>query len=109
MLFLMSWACAPQVDSDVTVPPLDVPEATSETTSSSTTPTSTSPTTTTPPDPTGTTTDALPSGLHGTVPAVALEPPDFEVYNRDQTIRTPEDLVGQPTILWFYPAAGTLG
>ncbi len=73
----------------------------------------------TPPTPTNTppvsTTDTgqKPTGpleLHGTVPAVALAAPVFtEVVNLDVTLRSQADLIGHPTVMWFYPAAGTGG
>jgi hypothetical protein len=56
---------------------------------------------------TGTTTTPT---LNGEVPAVALPVPTFtEVLAMDGTSRSSTDLVGQPTVLWFYPAAGTGG
>ncbi|MEE2828894.1 MAG: hypothetical protein VX498_06885 [Myxococcota bacterium] len=45
--------------------------------------------------------------LHGTVPAAALELPDFAAVNYDGSKRGPEALKGQPTVLWFFPFAGT--
>lgn len=55
-----------------------------------------------------TTTDE--DGLHGEVPAVALPLPSFsEVIAMSGTAASPDDLVGQPTVLWFYPAAFTGG
>lgn len=48
--------------------------------------------------------------LHGNRPAQNLAAPSFSsVKNRDGSPRTREDLVGQPTVLWFYPAANTGG
>jgi hypothetical protein len=52
----------------------------------------------------------LPTGLNGDVPAQALPPPDFsQVVARNGTLASPADLVGRPTVLWFYPAAFTGG
>ena len=51
----------------------------------------------------------VPDGTHGTLPDVALEAPDFAATNRDGGARDREDLLGHPTIMWFYPAAGTYG
>ena len=48
--------------------------------------------------------------LTGTVPGSPLPPPTFaSVRNLDGAARTPADLVGHPTVMWFYPAAGTGG
>jgi hypothetical protein len=54
--------------------------------------------------------DPLPTGLTGTVPPVALAAPAFSgVRNRDGAVRSQADLMGHPTVLWFYPAAFTGG
>jgi hypothetical protein len=65
--------------------------------------------TTDPTDPTGTT--APPTGEYfGTVPRNPLPLPTFaSVTNYDGTARAQADLVGHPTVMWFYPAAGTGG
>lgn len=47
--------------------------------------------------------------LHGTTPEEALPLPDFTATNMDGSSRTGVDLVGHPTIVWFYPAAATGG
>jgi hypothetical protein len=48
--------------------------------------------------------------LNGTAPASPLGPPSFAaVSNRDGQPRVPADLVGHPTVMWFYPAANTGG
>src|SRR5688500_2314692 len=49
----------------------------------------------------------LPDGLNGDVPEVRLAAPEFEATNRDGSARGHADLVGHPTVIWFYPAAGT--
>lgn len=51
----------------------------------------------------------LPADLHGTVPDAATPAPEFSVLNQDEQVRTRDDLLGHPTIVWFYPAAGTSG
>ena len=51
----------------------------------------------------------VPSGTNGSVPDEALEAPDFAATNRDGGARDREDLLGHPTVMWFYPAAGTYG
>jgi len=33
----------------------------------------------------------------------------FSATNRDGTARSREDLLGQPTVMWFYPAASSYG
>lgn len=50
-----------------------------------------------------------PEGLNGTVPASALPAPEFVALNSDGSTRGPEDLMGKPTVMWFFPFAGTPG
>ena len=47
--------------------------------------------------------------LNGTLPPEQLEAPTFMATNRDGTSRSQEDLVGQPTVMWFFPLANTAG
>ena len=47
--------------------------------------------------------------LNGTLPAANLDPPEFVALNRDGTERTEANLIGQPTVLWFYPLADSPG
>ncbi|MCB9779969.1 MAG: hypothetical protein H6742_15500 [Alphaproteobacteria bacterium] len=55
-------------------------------------------------------TDGVTAGeLHGTVPDAALPAPDFAARNRDGAARDREDLLGGPTVMWFYPKAATAG
>lgn len=81
------------------------------TTPTGTTPTGTTPTGTIPPSATADTGGAtgLPTGLNGTPPATPIGLPTFVATNRDGGTRTEVDLIGHPTALWFYPAAGTGG
>jgi hypothetical protein len=58
---------------------------------------------------TDTGTMVLPDGLHGTPPDSPLAAPEFTATAMDGTPRSQPDLVGHPTVLWFYPAAGTGG
>lgn len=51
--------------------------------------------------------DVHADGLHGLRPATPQAIPEFQVLNRDGAARGPADLRGHPTVLWFYPAAGT--
>ena len=46
---------------------------------------------------------------NGTPPGRDVPAPDFVATNRDGTGRDREDLLGHPTVMWFYPAAGTAG
>jgi hypothetical protein len=64
--------------------------------------------TATPPDDTGGDTTA-PPGLHGTVPDEAIAAPEFVATSERGELRDRDALLGHPTVLWFYPAAGTLG
>ena len=45
----------------------------------------------------------------GTVPSSQLVVPDFSARNYDEELRDKNNLIGQPTVLWFFPAAGTYG
>ena len=49
------------------------------------------------------------ASLNGTQPAAAKALPDFQALNFDTSERTQAALLGQPTILWFFPFAGTPG
>ena len=51
----------------------------------------------------------FPSQLNGSRPSQALPPPEFVALNSDGEMRTPADLLGQPTVMWFFPFAGTPG
>lgn len=46
---------------------------------------------------------------HGVHPAAPVPAPVFSVVNQDGQPRTQQDLLGKPTVLWFYPAAATYG
>ncbi len=46
---------------------------------------------------------------YGTAPSAAVVVPDFTVTNQDGETRTRADLLGKPTVMWFYPAAATYG
>lgn len=47
--------------------------------------------------------------LNGERPDELLALPEFTATNRDGSARGPDDLRGHPTVMWFYPAAGTAG
>lgn len=46
---------------------------------------------------------------NGTVPASPAALPEFAATNSDGSGRAREDLLGHPTVMWFYPAAATAG
>jgi hypothetical protein len=46
---------------------------------------------------------------NGVAPDEPLPAPDFTATNRDGAARDREDLLGQPTAMWFFPAATTAG
>jgi hypothetical protein len=48
-----------------------------------------------------------PESLYGEVPDEAVPLPEFAALNRDGGARSREDLLGHPTVMWFYPAAFT--
>ena len=45
--------------------------------------------------------------LHGSYPAAELALPQFEALNSDGGVRGPSALQGHPTVMWFFPFAGT--
>ncbi len=45
--------------------------------------------------------------LHGSAPSQPLAVPSFEATNSDGSPRGTPDLLGHPTVLWFFPYAGT--
>jgi hypothetical protein len=47
--------------------------------------------------------------LHGLLPSQRLPAPEFSARNRDGGARTRADLIGHPTVMWFYPKASTPG
>ncbi|MSQ02630.1 MAG: hypothetical protein EXR71_12200 [Myxococcales bacterium] len=47
--------------------------------------------------------------LNGTWATNRAPAPDFVATNRDKSGRSRVDLIGHPTVVWFYPAAGTSG
>lgn len=58
---------------------------------------------------TGGTIDTSSMDLNGTPPGEALALTEFTATNMDGSPRSGVDLVGHPTIMWFYPAAATGG
>ena len=50
-----------------------------------------------------------PDDLNGAQPETALGAPEFSATNRDGSARSREDLLGHPTVMWFYPLAATAG
>ena len=47
--------------------------------------------------------------FNGTVPGEPISAPEFAATNRDGSSRDRSDLIGHPTVLWFYPGAFTSG
>ncbi|MCK6503339.1 hypothetical protein L6R53_08070 [Myxococcota bacterium] len=47
--------------------------------------------------------------LYGEWAKEQIPAPQFVATNMDGTGRAREDLLGHPTVMWFYPAAGTGG
>jgi hypothetical protein len=103
--------CVVLVGCTAASPEGDLPSGatTTTTTTASSPPTGTTPTPGTD-ETTPTPTDTAPLVLNGTVPPAALPVPAFsDVVNQDALARTQADLVGHPTVMWFYPAAATAG
>ncbi|MFZ5477490.1 MAG: hypothetical protein ACOZNI_12010 [Myxococcota bacterium] len=53
--------------------------------------------------------EAPPDDLHGTVPDEAIAAPEFVATSQHGELRDRDALLGHPTVMWFYPAAGTAG
>ena len=53
--------------------------------------------------------DTAPVNLIGTPPEAAIDAPEFAAQNRDGAARGRADLLGQPTVMWFFPSADTPG
>jgi hypothetical protein len=47
--------------------------------------------------------------LNGDTPDGDVPAPTFTAANRDGSARSREDLLGQPTVMWFYPLAASAG
>ena len=47
--------------------------------------------------------------LNGDVPTDPVSLPEFAATNMDGSSRSREDVLGHPTVMWFYPAAATAG
>ena len=81
----------------------DTPDNTQTTTTTTSTSTTDTNTTTT----TSTTIDT--TELFGTAPTQPVPAPEFLAYSHEGEPRTREDLMGHPTVLWFFPFADTPG
>lgn len=51
----------------------------------------------------------IPEGLNGVVVDPPKPAPDFVATNLDGSARGRDDLTYRPTVMWFYPLAGTPG
>lgn len=47
--------------------------------------------------------------LNGDTPDSDVPAPTFTAANRDGSARSREDLLGQPSVMWFYPLAASAG
>lgn len=47
--------------------------------------------------------------LNGTPPEEPIPLPSFAATNRDGSARSRDDLLGHPTVMWFYPLAASAG
>ena len=83
----------------------DTPDNTQTTTTTTGTTTSTTDTSTT----TTTTTTIDTTALYGTAPTQPVPAPEFLAYSHEGEPRTREDLMGHPTVIWFFPLADTPG
>jgi hypothetical protein len=50
-----------------------------------------------------------PRELYGKPPAEETPAPEFAATNRDGAARSRADVTDGPTVIWFYPSAGTYG
>jgi hypothetical protein len=53
--------------------------------------------------------DSAPPQLNGVPPEDPVPAPDFAATNLDGSARSRADLLGHPTVMWFYPAAASAG
>ena len=53
--------------------------------------------------------ESWPEGLYGELPSSAVPVPEFVALNHDGSTRGPQDLMDKPTVMWFFPFAGTPG
>ena len=60
-------------------------------------------------DDTEDTDEPLAGEYNGDIPTNPVSLPTFAARNQYGEARSEADLVGHPTVLWFYPAAGTYG
>ncbi|MFT5681135.1 MAG: hypothetical protein ACI8RZ_002041 [Myxococcota bacterium] len=51
----------------------------------------------------------VPDGTYGQAPSESLSAPEFAATNYDGGARGITDLTDGPTVMWFFPAAGTYG
>ncbi len=49
------------------------------------------------------------TNLNGTPPESPIPLPSFAATNRDGSARSRDDLLGHPTVMWFYPLAASAG
>jgi hypothetical protein len=54
-------------------------------------------------------TEVDPSTLNGVAPNQELAVADFNALNSDGSVRDASNLTGNPTVIWFFPAADTPG
>jgi peroxiredoxin len=47
--------------------------------------------------------------LHGERPSAPVPAPEFQAVAHTGAARTRTDLMGHPTVLWFFPIVGTPG
>lgn len=47
--------------------------------------------------------------LYGVVPNRPAALPEFTATNHDGVTRDRDDILGKPTVMWFFPSAGTFG
>lgn len=45
--------------------------------------------------------------LNGRYPTQSISAPEFRAVTDDGAARDREDLLGEPSVVWFFPAAGT--
>lgn len=87
---LLLTACARKAPNDLPAPTTDTPRETAPASDS-------------------TRADPPSDALTGTRPPQALAAPQFVAHNYDGALRGRDHLIGQPTVLWFFPATGTPG
>ena len=104
LLCLLSFSCNTEKTTDNT----SSDDSSTDTTEETGTPQEPSDTTQEPSDTTDTEVE-IPNDTYGTLPTTDIGVPTFSATNSDGSSRNQDNLIGQPTVMWFFPLAATPG